>query len=673
MINGTVERPSVFTISLGGIRLREIRDPELVDDANADVGHAGTFATQDSARQFERRDVAEYQRTFSKGMYCVEDDGTDAWRGGYAWGEGVDMWSGNGVRPSGRLRNIGIGLGVSLTSADLQVLDSVMFMGDLWCITNGGSVIQYVDCDVSVTPTVHVPFAAGFTAFCMEVFSDDNGHPSIYVGTGYNNVWRLYQYCPVAVSGYVGDWTAGEDLGYPGVKLRTVWWQDNRGVGAQRLALDCSGSIVRICIQGDNPLLVASWGTPIKVGNIAYDSSALAASPGHLFVIKRDGIHDFNELRAWNATPIWQQTASASQGNWGLVYDDHLMAQKGPGIYRYDLRLGDQQDRLGGECGPGSFMQTGSPVRGYPTAYCEHDGWFVVAMYNPDNQTSYIIRGKDRRVVGETIPCPMVWHGAEQVLPPVGGAAVIVTHMRVVPAEPFSVSPAGPAKLLMFVRVGVGSPYHLDMYWAPLPTGGGPLGLQVSGGPFEYNHLARLYLTALVWGDRNADKSVRLYDVVARGMTGADGDPRTITDQSTWVPQGVLTAGSTSILPVPGVVGKSIALQLVLVTEPPYTDPPVFHELSPRARVVRQAFEVRKIWILLERDQPTEIGSGDPRGPHGVFAAVSALQNQATATTYTDEFGRSYAVYVEQPVTFETRVISGRPRLVAGVELSLIA
>lgn len=680
-----VDALSGFTVTLGGTPLTVIPDPssQATEDTTA---YAGAYLPQESTRQAVRRDVPVYLRRFSRGAGFVErrDEDDD---GGYAWLESGIGWLGNGLVPSGRLQNVGSGLG--LTLATTAISEAVYFNGHLWCaLQNTAKMIRLPNADPTQTFVYDPPlntfgsavssFHAGYTPRAVAVFATAAGVPAIYVSASDGTNWRIYQYT------VAGGWTATGAFTTFGIyHMATCWWEGKDGVGAERLHINTGTSVVRHCIQGTDPLDTAQYITPLTVGNQAHDITRLIGSGGHLYVLKKNGLHDVNEMRAWNLTPYWEEQANVQMGYAGIVYDDHIYAARGTGLDRYDLRLNGNQQRIPGECAPMAFMQDGTPIRGYITALTTHDGWLLAAVYNPDNKYTYIMRGKDRRTLGIDVPNPLVWHGAEQVIPPVGGQGLDVQHMRVVPSS--GALGSGTATLLMFVRIqdGSGGSAAPDLYYAPLPNGAGPLSLQVSGGSFTYNATARYYLTAQNWDDRNAGKGVRRIDSQNRKTsststlelkTRADADPTTITTQNTWTSQGTATTDNASITPTSGATGRSIAFQVVATTPSPYTSAPIFHELSPRARVARETFDVRQLWVVLERDHELKNGAPDLRSPDTTMAAIVTLMNSPSSTTYVDERGNSHTVYVEQVIEYRRSRIDHREyRTVAKLELSLVA
>lgn len=688
---------SPFGVSLGGINLSCIADPTGRTDAG--LGYSGTFAAAESSQAFVKRDMAVYLRRFSRGAGFVErrDAGDDD---GYAWGENIDTWSGNGVRPAGRRQNVGFGYGLGVATS--TVIDSAIFQGHLFAIAQSGHCIRWSNCDPRISNVpVHDPainyfgspsesFHPGYRPKAIAVFQDAPGSTRLMVSASHysSGDTRMYQRDPAGV------WSASPvlvvgPLAYRADYMAVTWWEGRDGVGAERLHIAHAGdSIIRHCIAGSNPLLAASYVTPIDVGKKEHPITALVAAPGHLYCIKKNGVHDINEIHSWNQTPYWEDAASMQYPSAALIYDDHLYAGRGMDLDRMDLRAEGLQQRIPGACGPGFLWQDGTPLIGYITDLASHDGWLLAALYNPYNGVSYVMRAKDRRIANIDVPNPLVWHGAEQAIT---DGDVLINHIRVTPNAATTYGQLS-SYLWMFSTVGYAGTPYCDLYYAPLPTGGGALSLRVSGGFQDYHPTAKLYMTAQQWDDRSANKGVHRIDVVGDAVgptttieikTRSDGRTETITDESTWISRGTLTGNVSSI--VTSFTGHSIGLQAILTTPPQagpppsaYYTAPILHELSPRAHVVREALEVRTLWIVLEQDHELRHTQTDIRSISDVFAQVAALQNVATTSTFVDELGESHQVYVEQGVRFARTEVASQGsvpeyRTVARLELSLVS
>lgn len=675
-----VSQLGTFTVTLGGQPLTVIPDPTAGQSSDA-PGYDGSYQTQDATLTLTRRDVPLHLRRLSKGAgYMRRRDQADD--GGYAWCEDATAWTGSGVSPSGRRQRI---LFPSLTAvaSSIAIVGSVEFEGHLWFVTSNNFMIRIPNADPAQTPVMEPQagvfvgtfgFHANHIGLSAQVFTDPSGNAAMYVTTTSNATGqhRMYKY-------QSGAWTSGIPFVTQGIEqMGDVWWQGTDGVGAQRL-LGMGSKTLRHVIQGQDPLLEASWVTPITIGNGAHTVIKLITGPRHLYVQTKGGLYDVSELRTANLTPYWTESLTAnmprSPQGVGMLHDDHVYMARAYGLDRYPVGVDGYQQRIPGECGPGKFLQDGSPVWGWVSSLTSHDGWLLAAVFNPLTGTSYICRGIDRRKVGEDVPNPLVWHYAEQVI--TGGHPVF--HMNVAgPSSGYNLT----SYLWMGLHYDEGGLAHCAIDYAPLPYSG-PISLQVSDGTgFSVNPSARIYLTAQDWGDPVATKAVRRYDLVGTTVsatatlelfTRGDGDPTTITNQGTWTSQGVATGGSAALIPAASTVARSIGLQVLLTTPSPYTNPPRFESISPRAKVIRETFDVRRVWVLLERDYELPGGMPDIRDPDETFAAVAALQDLG-AQAYVDEQGRSYTVLVEQGIAYRrVQVDDNEWRTAMRLELSLVS
>jgi hypothetical protein len=673
-----IQSPS-WTVTLGGIPLQVVPDPS--SEAADDAAYSGEYLPQESSRATAKRDVPVYLSNFSRGAGFMEmRDETDA--GGLAWAEDGFTHLGNGLMPSGRrtarsLSNI-------LTKTDVAITDSRIFNGDLWAITTGGVVIRFPNADPTASPVFSPALnafgsatnslRAGYVCKAIEVFAtrldgagafDAGGlrHPALYV-TAYNAsipATRIYQF--TATFGWV------ESAAFTSVradKAAVCWWEGRDGVGAQRLHVQSADAQVRHCIYGQNPLAEASYVTPIDVGNPGTSITRLLAAPTHLWVGKTDGWHDVNEIRSANITPYWQADPTYANGQVAMLYDQLLLAGRRFGVDAYDTRQGELgQQRMPGECGPGLGWQDGSPVRGQITGMAQHDGAALFGLWNDENRTSYVGRAYARERLNVDVSNPLVHYWAEQVIKPTSGVGQQITHMTVAAPSVSFASTIGSlsANLWMFTAdVPTGAGFTFSLYYARMPVGSGPLSLQASGGEFVFNSPARFYFTAQTWGDRNALKAVRRYDLVSRNTTDAqtiellaraDGNPATITNQGTWTSQGVhnTTANVKSIIPSAVTTGNSIALQAILTTPSAFVSAPILHEISVRAAVRRETFKVRYLWVVLERDHGMVSGPADIRSPDAVFDSIASMQ-QLGYQTFVNEAGDSETVLLEQSLRF---------------------
>lgn len=670
-----------WPVTLGGVPLTIIQDPDSPEKKQA-PGYSGSYQTQDSTLTIAKRNVPVYYKRFSGGFGVVrrKDSGDD---GRYGWLENGIGWLDNGLQPAGRQQIIS-----PTSSNNSYIIGSVLFDGHLWLLSTLDGLIKIPNADPAQTPVVHPTSAAfngstsgfrsGYAATAICVFAKADATPAIYVGTRNPSTGdsRLYQYT------VAGGWAESNVLGFQVAILASVWWEDEGAIGAERLAAKVADSGIRHCISGTDPLDPASWITPVTVGNAGYEITAFVAAPQHLYPIKRNGIHDFNAIRAMNLTPYWTEQPQFNGLTSATLYNDYVVAVRGYGLDRYYVGDPGRLQSTSNECGPSYGTQDGHPIQGYPTALAQHSGYMLCNIYNPDNLTQYLMRARPR---GSDEPGinPYVWHGAEQVIAPTGSAANEVTHVCVATPTASSGPPAAARQTYVWMCAIRGSSPSttIRLYYAPLPTGSGPLSVQASGGTFTAAATARYFIPGHNWDDGNAQKFVRIVDIAGSRVTAArpldvlsraDGDPSSMPDQSTWKAEGTATSDQTTITPATETKGRSIAWQVVATTPSPYTTWPIFNELSPSGKLVRRSFKVLYLNVLLEKDHGIPTMAADIRDADTTFDSITALQDQGLVV-FVDTEGTSHNGYVEQSITFGRvmTTLTGGWRTVARVELSL--
>lgn len=675
-----------FTVTLGGYPLVCIPDPDHPDAEQA-PGYDGRFASQDPSLLLTKRDSVVKLTRFSKGFGIVRRRDADD-DGGYAWLENGLGWVGDGLQPAGK-RNEQVVNSICNTG---YVFDSVNYFSDIWMATSVRGVLRFGSANPASVPTAEpavttynggLGMRSGYHPRAICVFSDNTGAPAVYVST-YNSGTagtRLYEY--IQSTGWVAG-SESPDLGFRLDHLKSVYWTDATGTGAERLVGVTADSQIRHCIQGSDPLLAASWVAPIDVGNVAYPIKALAATPQHLWVIKTNGIHDVNALRSANLTPYWEATASINAMAPRMavaILNEYLYVAKGYGLDRYPISQTGTEQRRPDECHPAFKTQGGHPIRGYVTALAVHNGTLLAAIYNPDNLTSYVMRGFPKQTFAEGHENPLVWHGAELVMAP-SGVGYQITHLR--PDTPTgSLGPPQPSAptYLWAPVVAAASPINIGMEYQQLPDMGGPVSLVLSGRSFAGETTSRFYLTAQDWDDDNATKVVRRTDIRGQLVTGsltlelksrADGPPTTVTTQATWQSEGTATSDAAKILPATPTQGKTIAYQVV-ATSSGAAGGPLFLSLSPRAKIIRETYKVIQLNVVLERGRELQNGAPDVRSPSSVFDQVVALQDQGPQV-FTDEEGVGRLVLVEQGTPFgKVQIGPNEWRHILRLELSVVA
>jgi hypothetical protein len=693
-----------WNVTLAGIPLKIIKDPTKADDPNASAGFSGQWVTQDSTKTLERRDVPVPVNQFRRGAGFLRRRGPQD-DGGLAWVENGFFHTDQGITHSGYLQAASI----SLAQSSPAVVDSRSFLGARYCITTSGLGVRFPNDDPTQAAVFDPPlntgawanattsFRAGYVCTAMEVFAAANGEPALYIATYNNSVpaTRLYQYTASA------GWA--ESAAFTGFRIDKlvgpVWWEDGSGAGAQRLlaattslsggppsATGFVANIIRHVALGNNPLDPAQWVTPISLAP-GFGVTKLLAFPEFGYAVTPRGIYTFNATRAMNLTPYWRDGSSYTDGTVTTTYYHGIVAARGFGLDYYDARQDYRRQDESYEVGPMAGMQDGTPIRGLVTGLVQYEGALIQALYNHQNDTTYIGRSYPREKLNIDYPNPFVHYWAEQVITPSAGpVGHQVTHLAVSSPTVSSttIQPNRPVYLWMFLS---DEPYdagsQFDLNYAPLPSGSGPLSFQASGGTsFAYNQTMKAYLTAQDWDDTLATKFIRKFDFVSNQVssirtltlsTRVDQDPTTITDQSTWTAAGsAVITDAGSIVPSPAVSGKSIGLQVITSTTSGagQTKAPVFMGISPRAKVVRQSLKAMTLYAVCQKGQEMADGSADVRDTNDVLDAVNALQDVG-AQSYVNPEGATKTVLVEQGQVFDTEYLEdGEPRVTIKIDLS---
>lgn len=696
-----VSHLGAFEVTLGGevLSCLPLSGNPAADPAPAGVeppaGYEGTYEAQENTRGLEDNDTPVIVGgSLRRGMGFIrkrhdDEDGSQ----GYAWGEDFEGRFDDGGRPAGRRQTLsfsGLSDGGTAT-ANCRVFHMAEFDGHLWLSCTSGSnravIIRVPNGDPTQTP-VYDPalnaFASagdslhsGYHSREFIAFEDNAGVSSLYLGAYSSGAVqaRIYER-PTG-----GAW-ASATLTNSVDNFATVWWEDETGVGSDRLIVRSSASHqIRVLTKGSDPMLSASYTTPISIGSASSQIQRLIAAPQRVLVLKTDGLYDVTPFRAPNLTPHVSEAVALNNHAATLVgrvpgylYDDHVYYGRGLGVGRYDLRTDGAQQRINGECAPWAFAHDGFPIRGWPTAFAEDNGWLLLGIFNPDNNCSYVVAGKDRRTLGIDVPNPLVWHGA--LAGPISGKMITWLHAGAV----YSSSGTTLASLKRYLWLGLlstGGVMSID--YQELPRGGGPLSLAISGGSFAHNPSSVLYHTGQTWDDANALKAVRRYDHQGSKLSAsnfitlamrADGDPASTSGYTT---EGTIDADSENIVPTTVKSGRFIQTKLTWTTASSYTTAGVSHELRARAAVRRETFEVRTLDVILERDHELVNGAPDVRSPDTTFDTIMAFRNTAQQA-FIDQQGRTYQVLVSQRVSFwRAEIDDGQWRTVCRLKLSVVS
>lgn len=698
---------SPYTVTIGTTQFSVIASPDAVDH-DVPPGYQGGYSPQEADKQTVHRDVALYNLgDFRRGCGALRRTG-ERDDGKLAWFENGFGHLG-ALQPSGDLRASGAGLGLTVSGAaptGMAVIGSVIFDGHLWCITSGGLVVRYPNADPTATPVCDPPLDTfgvavpkislhpGYVCTGIAVFRKPSNEPALYV-SAYNDsvpASRIYEY---ALSTAGTHWTpsAVPFANYKIEKLTTVWWQGRDGVGASRLAgvvttitggapstTRLIGNQIRHVIGGQDPLVEANWVAPIVVGSGGYAINSLVGAGQHLIPICGNGIHDFDEQRSFNLTKYWETTASFNNGTTAAILGRYLYTNRGFGIDRIFLGdLGVEQNEPG-ECGPAYGSQDGIVANtGQITQLMNHSGALLWTLYNARNRTTYVGRGYPNTNQDEVNPLRHFY--AEQVIPSSAGVGQQVTHLTVTSPQ-VTGGPTLPDRSLwqwLFTADQPSTgPYNFRLYCAPLPLGAGPLSITTSevdyntASPtltFSHNPVAKFYFPAQTWDDLLATKYVRQFDTFGEQVTNTQtislytrteaDEPTGITNLLNWDlagTAGVPPNGSNvaRIKPSTEVSGSEIGLLAVLNTPGPSGSrfwAPHLKAISPRAKVVREVYDVKQLWVVLEHDHRLSGGQIDVVSPDTAWSTLVGYAN-AGRQSYVGEDGVPSQVMIEQDLTY---------------------
>lgn len=340
-------------------------------------------------------------------------------------------------------------------------------------------------------PSVSQFLGSGFAAYSATTYGNNSDG---YVGGTGGNVWRF--------NGDTGAWSQLADVRRQ--YLDTVFWVRGN-VGSEKLvgSTVSGGSVTytwpdRSILYTDNqtPTTEAVWSEEILIGHPGASITGLASSNQHLYVLKSNGLHDVDDrLYSPNYTPYVEGTPGTRTAV--DVFNGHCYFATSRTLDRISLEnQGVRQDRPQ-SCGFGFGLPNYGPIRGEPTAIKNVDGWLAGIFYNETAETSYLCYGIDYRDAGLARPPiggPVLWHGAEAVLP-----GVKITHLK-----PWTTSGV-PVLYMAGENVSSGNGV---LYRQSLPAAGNPLQDFLSGGPMEFADEWIKFLPRENWGNDTARKDL---------------------------------------------------------------------------------------------------------------------------------------------------------------------
>ncbi len=204
---------------------------------------------------------------------------------------------------------------------------------------------------------------------------------------------------------------AGEFGAWGRNRTVSVWWQDEDGVGAQRLvSLSSNRGHLSYTRPGLDPMLGASWVEGVRTG-MAQPGGELVAARRHVWINGRDNLFDFDEL---GNSPALTGYTALHQGNGVCVayMDGYVYRSLGQGLDRVRVDQGPILQEVPGICTPGYATRSESSwTVGWPTALQPWNGGMLCAMFSLLEGRPAIYWGRDRTYAGVETANPLVWHG----------------------------------------------------------------------------------------------------------------------------------------------------------------------------------------------------------------------------------------------------------------------
>jgi hypothetical protein len=616
-------RRSAFDVELNGIGLK------LVDaiDVRQDPGHE---ATAD----------AEYG-PFPRGMGYSEEyvPGT------YSWGEGVCTRFGP-VVPGGKVTEVDVSAFVGdlypFRSSHVWGNDLLFFGGrNVIKIPNGtGAPALYYDMGLGV--------ACGGNAACD--FDGDMVWGSVVGAT--DAAWKMHKANTAnTVTAYDGG---GGRADIPCRACVDVRW-DTDGQDAQRLVYMPSRSTFRtVAAPADPGVFPGNHSAAVTIGNGNHPVNSIAASAAHVYFICLDGVYDVDSRGgSHNFTPFWKQAWSLVNGVTSQIHEGDLFTVWNRGLLRVGLS-GAREDTPE-FCQPGADQPNGSPVFGFSNALAVDSGWLVDALYNPTLDKSYICYGKDKRILGIDAIGPLVWHGAEAVIPG------LITYMRV-----HSATTGSPMLWVGAVVSGVPKLYKIS-----LPSYGTPLQDLLHGGPHQFANSGSLYVLG-GWEQSAKSRVVPTrYRTRARRLDGvAKVEVYRSNDSGAYARRAIaLSSPYTTSIDTTRESATRVDFRFDLTGGD--SNPPVLDTVSIEAAIQREQSDVQRITVEIEQPQITARGTRQRRSIRSVVNALKRIYNvTGTPVNYIDEDGQLHVVQMlSSPLARKTRTREARWRVLMEIDL----
>ena len=436
------------------------------------------------------------------------------------------------------------------------------------------------------------------------------------------------------------------------LRMDRVNWQPSNqvmngaggGTSADHLILvSANGAGFYHVVSGNDPLNFANWisnaGSPIPVGDSNFPIQRLVVGGRTVWFAKTNGLHGFTETgRAVNLTPWMERAYNTFNARSVLFYSD---AERAVVFYAHMYGLvaitvnGTLQESA-------EFVQFGgrlpneTPIYGRPRAMCAWVDGIFVAYYCPDQDgvnTSYVMRlifEKDGSYR---------WSGSECTI-----QNEEITFLRVV-------SMSGAPRLYIATQDANGK---AKLYWQSLPQSGNPWVDYLHGTGHKYATGWDVYLPRED-GDSTAEKVVRRYDMVARGV----GSGNSITayasaDEGAYEEQGTFSSGARSSFTAPS-YQSGTAYEWKLSCVNTEDEPIALESFQARMSVLPEQADVWTFRCQLAAGQGIGNDAMDLQDPYTVRQRLRAFQRRGPIQMRRSPLSReTLIVKVEQGARIQT-------------------
>lgn len=246
-----------------------------------------------------------------------------------------------------------------------------------------------VDALIAGTWTLSKDFGATNQPTAAVVFQGTTGTKGIFVSTENGQLWEFdgttwtVAVLPAGASAYAVE-RVGDELYIGGANAVHVATAD--------------------------PLLAASWGGAILVGDESGRITYLKSINNVLFVFKTDGVYTLNSDGSVNdLTPEFRPQAAATNGVNAVPFRDRLWFAYADSYYQID------SDGGYAAAGPELLTENDSSVNGSPVSGAAHAGWFLyLLVYNARHNVTHLLKYGTWTPGADTSAASFapVWHGA---------------------------------------------------------------------------------------------------------------------------------------------------------------------------------------------------------------------------------------------------------------------